>query len=52
MEDQGAVVRKRRHLTPEEKYQIFLEATRAQENGRVGGVLRRWGTHSSDLVRI
>lgn len=52
MEEQTLVVRKRRHLSPEEKYQIFLEATRARENGSVAEVLRRWGIHSSDLVRI
>lgn len=53
MEDQTSVVRKRRHLSPEEKFQIFMEAIRAKENGSsVGEVLRRWGIHSSDLVRI
>ena len=47
-------VRKRRNLSPEEKYQIFLEATmaKAQDNGNVSGVLRRWGIHASDLTRI
>ncbi len=47
-------VRKRRHLTPEEKYQIFLEATmaKAQGNSSVGEVMRRWGIHSNDLTRI
>lgn len=47
-------VRKRRYLTPEEKYQIFIEATmaKAQANGSVAEVLRRWGIHSSDLTRI
>lgn len=51
---QERTVRKRRHLTPEEKYQIFLEATmaKAQGNGSVGEVMRRWGIHSSDLTRI
>jgi len=52
MEEQTSVVRKRRHLSPEEKFQIFMEAIRAKENGSVGEVLRRWGIHSSDLVRI
>lgn len=52
MEEQASVVRKRRHLSPEEKFQIFMEAIRAKENGTVGEVLRRWGIHSSDLVRI
>ncbi len=48
------VTRKRRHLTAEEKFQIFLEATaaKAKEGGSVNEVLRRWGIHSSDLVRI
>lgn len=47
-------VRKRRYLTPEEKFQIFIEATmaKAKENGSVSEVLRRWGIHSSDLTRI
>ena len=47
-------VRKRRHLTPEEKYQIFIEATlaKARDNGGISEVLRRWGIHSSDLNRI
>ena len=52
MEEQTSVVRKRRHLSPEEKYQIFMEAIRAKETGSVGEVLRRWGIDSSDLVRI
>lgn len=52
MDEQASVVRKRRHLSPEEKFQIFMEALRAKENGTVGEVLRRWGIHSSDLVRI
>lgn len=47
-------VRKRRQLKPEEKLQIYKEATvaRAQGNGSVAEVLRRWGIHSSDLTRI
>lgn len=52
MEDQTSVVRKRRHLSPEEKFQIFMEAIRAKENGSVAEVLRCWGIHSSDWVRI
>jgi len=52
MEEETSVVRKRRHLSAEEKYQIFLEAIRAKDNGSVAEVLRRWGIHSSDLVRI
>ena len=52
--DRERTVRKRRHLSPEEKYQIFIEATmaKAQGNGSVGEVIRRWGIHSSDLTRI
>ena len=48
------VVRKRSYLTPEAKYQIFLEATmaKAEGNGSISEVLRRWGIHSSDLTRI
>ncbi len=51
---QEKMVRKRRYLTPEEKYQIFLEATmtKAKGNGSISEVLRRWGIHSSDLTRI
>lgn len=45
-------VRKRKHLSPEEKYQIFLEAVKAENNGGIGEVLRRHGIHSSDLQRI
>lgn len=43
MEDQASVVRRRRHLSPEEKFQIFLEATmaKAKEDGSMGEVLRR-----------
>jgi transposase-like protein len=55
MEDSpDKMVRKRRHLTPQEKYQIFLEATmaKAKGNGSISEVLRRWGIHSSDLTRI
>lgn len=48
------LVRKRRHLSAEEKYQIFLEATmaKAKDNGSISEVLRRWGIHASDLNRI
>lgn len=55
MEDsKDKTARKRSHLTPEEKYQIFLEATmaKAKGNGSISEVLRRWGIHSSDLTRI
>lgn len=42
---QDDMVRKRRHLSAEEKYQIFLEATvaKANGNGSISEVLRRWG---------
>ena len=47
------MVRKRRYLTPEVKYQIFLEVTMAKaKGGSISEVLRRWGIHSSDLTRI
>jgi transposase-like protein len=48
------IVRKRRHLSPQEKYQIFIEATmaKAQGNGSIGEVLRRWDIHATDLNRI
>ena len=51
---QKEMVRKRRYLTPEEKYQIFLEATmaKAKSDGSISEVLRRWGIHASDLTRI
>jgi transposase-like protein len=51
---QDDMVRKRRHLSAEEKYQVFLEATmaKAKGNGSISEVLRRWGIHSSDLTRI
>ena len=51
---QENMVRKRRHLSAQEKYQIFLEATMAKAtgNGNVSEVLRRWGIHASDLTRI
>ena len=49
---QEQTVRKRRHLTPEDKFQIFMETTiaKAKENGSISEVLRRWGIHSSDLT--
>ncbi len=43
-------VKKRRYLSPEEKYEIFLEVSRGDIP--VGEVLRKWGIHSSDLKRI
>ena len=44
---EGETVRKRRHLPPETKFQIFLEASRGDVP--VAEVLRKWGIHSSDL---
>lgn len=54
MKDSQADVRKCRHLSPEEKFQIFMEATmaKAKNNGSIAEVLRHWGIHSSDLLRI
>lgn len=42
--------KKRRFLSPEKKYQIFLESQRSEKP--VGDLLRREGLYSSDLVRI
>ena len=42
--------KKRRFLSPEKKYQIFLESQRNEKP--VGDLLRREGLYSSDLVRI
>ncbi len=41
---------KRRFLSPEKKYQIFLEAQRGE--APVGEILRREGLYSTDLARI
>jgi transposase-like protein len=41
---------KRRFLSPEKKYQIFLEAQRGE--APVGDLLRREGLYSTDLARI
>ena len=41
---------KRRFLSPEKKFQIFLETQRGDKP--VGEILRREGLYSSDLVRI
>lgn len=53
-ESQEDLVRKRSQLSPEEKYQIFIEATiaKAKGNGSISEVLRRWGLHATDLSRI
>ena len=42
--------KKRRLLSPEKKYQIFLESQSGQ--GPVGEILRREGLYSTDLARI
>ena len=42
--------KKRRFLTPEKKFQIFLESQSDQTP--VGEILRREGIYSTDLVRI
>ena len=42
--------RTRRFLTPEKKFQIFLESIRGKTP--VGEILRREGIYSTDLVRI
>lgn len=43
-------VRRRRKFSAEDKYQIFLEASRGDVP--VAAVLRKWGIYSSDLARI
>ena len=42
--------KKRRRLSAEDRYQIFLEASRGDLP--VAAVLRKWGIYSSDLARI
>lgn len=46
----GEGVRRRRKLSAEDKFQIFLEASRGDVP--VAAVLRKWGIYSSDLARI
>jgi len=41
---------RRRHLSPEKKYQIFLESLSGKSP--VGEMLRREGIYSTDLARI
>jgi transposase-like protein len=49
-EGQTKTVRKRRYLSADKKYQIFLET---QVGGQaLGEILRREGLYSSDLARI
>ena len=42
--------KKRRVLSPEKKYQLFLEAQRGES--QLGELLRREGLYSTDLARI
>jgi transposase-like protein len=42
--------KKRRHLSPEKKFQIFLETQRGESS--IGEILRREGIYSTDLNRI
>jgi transposase-like protein len=46
----NSLKKKRRLLSPEKKYQIFLEAQRGEIP--VGELLRREGLYSTDLCRI
>ena len=48
------MVRKRGHLSADEKCQIFLQAamTKAKGNGSISEIMRCWGIHSNDLTRI
>lgn len=50
----GEDVRQRKHLTPEDKLQIYREyvAAKAGNHGAVGELLRKWGIHSSELKRL
>lgn len=52
METTTEEVRKRRHLSPEVKYQIFIDAVKAEKSGGIGEVIRKYGIHSGDLQRI
>jgi transposase-like protein len=51
---QDDMVRKRSHLSAEEKYQIFLQSAmaKAKGNGSISEIMRCWGIHSNDLTRI
>jgi len=46
----SGVKRKRRYLSPEKKFQIFLESQSGKNP--VGEILRREGIYSTDLTRI
>jgi transposase-like protein len=50
LEAGSKLVKPRKRLTPEQKYQIFLETQRGDIS--TATVLRKWGIHSSDLTRI
>ena len=50
MTDSKKLRTKRKILSPEKKFQIFLESQRGETS--VGDILRREGLYSSDLVRI
>ena len=54
MEEPGNEVRKRKHLTPEDRLQVYREyvAAKAGKQGEVGDLLRRWELHSSDVSRL
>ncbi len=49
-EGRSSPAKPRKKLTPEQKYQIFLETQRGDV--QIAAVLRKWGIHSSDLTRI
>jgi len=49
-DDQPQEKKKRRILTPEKKFQIFLESQRGDT--LAGEILRREGLYSTDLARI
>lgn len=44
------VGRRRKKLTPQEKWQVFLETS--ARNAPIGKILRRYGLHSSELTKI
>jgi transposase len=46
----GDPVKKRKNLSPESKFQIFLESSRGDVP--IAEILRKWDIHSSDLKRI
>ncbi len=52
MQETTREVRKRKNISPESKFHIFIEAVTAEKNGGVGEVIRKHGIHSSDLQRI